>query len=345
MTLPSAPLPAREPPTLAFEEKTTQPLPPTDDATAASQEFTGGRDFGDYELLNEIARGGMGVVYKARQRKLNRVVALKMILAGQLAGPQDVQRFYSEAEAAAQLDHPGIVPIYEIGQHQGQHFFSMAYVPGASLAGKVKEGPLPQHEAAEVVRKIAQAVQYAHERGIIHRDLKPHNVLLDEQGEPKVTDFGLAKQVKGDSGLTATGAIMGTPSYMPPEQAAGKREVGPAADVYALGAILYHLLTGRPPFQAVNQLDIVLQVLEREPIPPRRADRPRHSHHAPSAGRMEETRRRRRHRPAGIVRLPFRSSRKHEPCRPAARGRRPTPHPSGPTPRSQAATSQPCQAH
>jgi WD40 repeat protein len=232
--------------------------------------FSDGRSFGDYELLEEIARGGMGVGYRARQRKLNREVALKMILAGQFAGPQDVQRFYSEAEAAAHLDHPGIVPIYEIGQHQGQHFFSMAYVPGSNLAAQVKDGPLPQREAAELVQKIAQAVHYAHERGIIHRDLKPHNVLLDSQGEPKVTDFGLAKRIECDSGLTATGAVMGTPSYMPPEQASGKREVSPAVDVYALGAILYHLLTGRPPFQAANPMDTILQVLEQEPVPPRR---------------------------------------------------------------------------
>jgi predicted Ser/Thr protein kinase len=228
------------------------------------------RYFGDYELLTEIARGGMGVVYKARQVNLNRPVALKMILAGQLANDSDVKRFYAEAEAAAKLDHPGIVPIFEIGQHDGQHYFSMAFVEGESLAKRVANVPLPPREAAEMVRKVAEAVDYAHRKGIIHRDLKPGNVLLDQTGQPRVTDFGLAKQIQGDSGLTGTGQILGTPSYMPPEQAAGKiDEIGPAADVYSLGAILYCLLTGRPPFQAANPMDTLLQVLDQEPVAPR----------------------------------------------------------------------------
>ena len=227
------------------------------------------RCFGDYELLNEIARSGMGVVYKARQVNLNRVVALKMILAGQLASDNDVQRFQTEAEAAAHLDHPGIVPIYEIGQHEGQHFFSMGYVDGCSLADRVKGGPLPPIKAAEIVRKIADAIAYAHAHGVIHRDLKPANVLLDPNGEPKVTDFGLAKKVNDDGGLTRSGDIMGTPSYMPPEQAAGRQgEVGPLADVYSLGAILYCLLTGRPPFQAASPLETLLEVTRREPVRP-----------------------------------------------------------------------------
>ena len=190
-------------------------------------------------LLEEIARGGMGVVYKATQVSLNRIVALKMILAGQLAGEEDVKRFHAEAEAAANLDHPGIVPIYEIGEHEGQHYFSMGYVDGESLADKIKDGPLPPREAAEYTRKVAEAVAFAHERGVIHRDLKPGNVLIDRNGEPKVTDFGLAKRIEGDSDLTATGQILGTPSYMPPEQAAGKiDEITESADVYSLGAIL-----------------------------------------------------------------------------------------------------------
>lgn len=224
------------------------------------------RYFGDYELLEEIARGGMGVVYKARQINLNRIVALKMILSGQLASEEDVKRFYTEAEAAANLDHPGIVPIFEVGEHQGQHYFSMGYIEGQSLAQKVAEGPLPPREAAELVKKICEAMAYAHERGVIHRDLKPANILLDQIGQPRVTDFGLAKQLNVDSGLTGTGQILGTPSYMAPEQASGKAEVGPLADVYALGAILYCLLTGRPPFQAANPMDTLLQVLDREPI-------------------------------------------------------------------------------
>jgi predicted Ser/Thr protein kinase len=180
------------------------------------------RYFRDYELLREIARGGMGVVYRARQVSLNRPVALKMILAGQLASDDDVKRFYLEAEAAANLEHPGIVPIYEIGEHEGQHFFSMGFVEGTGLAAKVADGPLPPRAAATLTMRVAEAVQFAHEKGVIHRDLKPANVLLDSQDQPKVTDFGLAKKLKADSGLTHTGQVMGTPSYMPPEQAEGK---------------------------------------------------------------------------------------------------------------------------
>jgi len=183
---------------------------------SSSQAGTRVRYFGDYELISEIARGGMGVVYKARQVNLNRIVALKMILSGQLASDEDIRRFHTEAESAAHLDHPGIVPIYEIGEHDGQHYFSMGYVDGKSLADRVKDGPLPPHEAASLTRKISEAIAYAHEKGVIHRDLKPANVLLDAGGEPKVTDFGLARKLEQDSGLTRTGAVMGTPSYMPP---------------------------------------------------------------------------------------------------------------------------------
>lgn len=226
--------------------------------------------FGDYELLGEIARGGMGVVYKARQVRLNRTVALKMILAGQFAGEADVQRFQTEAESAAQLDYPGIVPIFEVGEHEGHHFFSMGLVEGDSLAARIADGPLPPAEAAELVRKIAEAIQYAHEKGVVHRDLKPANILIDNDGQPRVTDFGLAKKVKGDSNLTASGQILGTPSYMPPEQAAGRiDQVNESADVYSLGAVLYATLTGRPPFQADNPLDTLMHVLEREPVAPR----------------------------------------------------------------------------
>jgi WD40 repeat protein len=229
--------------------------------------------FGDYELLHEVARGGMGVVFRARQVSLNRVVALKMILAGRLASAEDVRRFRLEAEAAANLDHPGIVPIYEVGEHEGQHYFSMGFVEGKSLAQRVAAGPLPAREAAELVRQVAEAVHWAHEHGVIHRDLKPANILIDARGQPRVTDFGLAKSIRNEHGLTATGQIMGTPSYMPPEQAAGRTElIGPVADVYALGAILYCLLTGRPPFQAAGPTDTLIQALEKDPVPPRQLD-------------------------------------------------------------------------
>jgi len=228
------------------------------------------RQFGDYELLKEIARGGMGVVYLARQNSLKRHVALKMILSGELAGEQEVRRFYSEAEAAAHLDHIGIVPIYEVGQLDGQHFFSMGYIDGECLSDRVNDGPLPPQEAAGLVRQVADAISYAHQRGVIHRDLKPSNILMDKWGQPKVTDFGLAKKLAGDSSLTATGDVMGTPSYMPPEQAGGNTgNVGPLADVYSLGAVLYQLLIGRPPFQAATSIETIVQVLNTDPVAPR----------------------------------------------------------------------------
>jgi tRNA A-37 threonylcarbamoyl transferase component Bud32 len=243
-------------------------VPQTSGVAAATM---GGESFGDYQLLRKIAQGGMGVVYQARQTKLNRVVALKMIRAGRLSSEHDVRRFYIEAEAAARLDHPGIVPVYEVGAHQGEHFFSMAFVEGGSLVTRVQEGPLAPRAAAALLQSVAEAVAYAHQRGIVHRDLKPGNVLLDRDGRPKITDFGLAKKLEEDSGLTGTGQVMGTPSYMPPEQAAGRaEEVGPAADVYALGAILYYLLTGRPPFHAAGVMETLKLVMESEPLPPRR---------------------------------------------------------------------------
>ena len=226
------------------------------------------RYVGDYELLEEIARGGMGVVYKARQLSLNRIVAVKMILAGQLATKVDHDRFHSEAQAAALLDHPNIVPVFEVGEHEGQHYFSMGYVDGRSLATRLAEGPLAPKEAAELVATVARAVDYAHRQGVIHRDIKPSNILIDSKGRPRVTDFGLAKRVDSGSELTATGQILGTPSYMPPEQAAGQiKAVGPAADLYALGAVLYAALTGRPPFQAATSIETLRQVIEREPVP------------------------------------------------------------------------------
>jgi predicted Ser/Thr protein kinase len=237
-------------------------------APASSSPTVTVRYFGDYELLEEIARGGMGVVYKARQVSLNRPVALKMILAGQLASPEDVRRFRAEAEAAANLRHPNIVGIHEVGEHQGQHYFSMDYVEGRSLAELLRDGPLPADRAARYVRTVAEAIHHAHKQGTLHRDLKPSNVLIDADDRPLVTDFGLAKKIEGGAGPTAPGQILGTPSFMPPEQAAG-RPLGPAADVYSLGALLYALVTGRPPFQSDNTLDTLLQVLHNEPVPPR----------------------------------------------------------------------------
>jgi WD40 repeat protein len=228
------------------------------------------RYFGDYELLEEIARGGMGVVFKARQATLNRIVALKMILAGGLASAADVQRFHVEAEAAANLDHPNIVPIHEVGEHEGQHYFSMKFVEGGSLADRIPTLRDNPTDAARLLAKVCRAVHHAHQRGILHRDLKPGNVLIDNEGEPHVTDFGLAKKVGTDSGLSQSGAAMGTPSYMPPEQAAGRiKELTVACDIYSLGAILYELVCGRPPFVGASAMDILLAVLESEPQPPR----------------------------------------------------------------------------
>jgi serine/threonine-protein kinase len=223
-----------------------------------------------YEIIRELGRGGMGVVYQARHLKLNRPVALKMILAGSHAGAADLTRFQTEAQAIARLRHPNIVQIHEVGEHEGKPYFSLEFCGGGSLEKKLNGTPLPPKEAVALVETLARALQAAHEQHVIHRDLKPANVLLAEDGTPKVTDFGLAKKLD-EAGQTASGAVMGTPSYMAPEQAGGHgRDIGPACDIYALGAILYECLTGRPPFRAANAVDTVLQVVTDEPLPPSR---------------------------------------------------------------------------
>jgi tRNA A-37 threonylcarbamoyl transferase component Bud32 len=223
--------------------------------------------FGDYELLEEIARGGMGIVYKARQMSLNRPVALKMILAGEWATPEARQRFRAEAEAAANLQHPNIVAIHEVGEHEGQQYFSMDFVVGNNLAQLVRGNPLSAGRAASYVKTIAEAVHFAHQRGTLHRDLKPQNVLIDADDRPRITDFGLAKRVETDSDVTRTGDVIGSPSYMPPEQASSRPdEVGPHSDVYSLGAILYELLTARPPFRGATAMETLCQVIESPPV-------------------------------------------------------------------------------
>ncbi len=226
--------------------------------------------FADHDLLEELGRGGMGVVYRARHREHGRIVALKRILRGELATPRDVARFHAETEAATRLSHPHIVPLHYLGEHEGQPYFVMSYIDGTTLARKLAEGPMNPLEAAKLLQQVCLAIDHAHRQGVVHRDLKPSNILLDRQGHPYVSDFGLAKLVNAGASLTESGAILGTPSYLAPEQASvGRGVVGPATDVYGLGAILYQMLTGRPPFLAASPLDTVLLVLEQDPVPPR----------------------------------------------------------------------------
>jgi serine/threonine-protein kinase len=241
------------------------PIPPA----RARLAFENRPVFGKYELMGELGRGGMGVVYKARHTELDRVVAIKMILASHLASPDQVERFYAEARAAAKITSPNIVGIHDVGQIQGQHYFAMDFVAGPSLAQLIMSGPLDPELAAGYLFVVARAVAHLHSEGIVHRDLKPSNILLDVDGRPRVTDFGLAKMLQSDGRMTRTGAIVGTPGYMAPEQAAGRAtEVGPLSDVYSLGAILYELLTGRPPFSGETPLDTLVQVIEGEPARP-----------------------------------------------------------------------------
>jgi serine/threonine protein kinase len=221
-----------------------------------------------YELLEKIGRGGMGVVYKARQTGLNRAVALKMIRAGDDAGAEELARFRREAEDVARLHHPNIVQIYAVGEHDGQPFFTMEYVDGGSLAQKIDDRPQPAKQAAQWLETVARAMHYAHQRGLVHRDLKPGNVVLTADGVPKITDFGLAKRLEG--GQTWTRPVLGTPSYISPEQAAGKTDaISPLSDVYSLGTILYELLTGQAPFKGESPLETLELVQHQEPVAPR----------------------------------------------------------------------------
>jgi eukaryotic-like serine/threonine-protein kinase len=228
------------------------------------------RDFGPYVLMREIGRGGMGVVYEARQKGLDRSVAVKMILAGHLASPELVRRFQAEAKAAARMRHSNIVHIHDVGQLNGQDFFAMEYIEGQSLDQRIRQGAIDVPTTVRLVATVARAVEHLHQQGIIHRDLKPSNILIDTDGQPYVTDFGLAKVFTGASDMTATGVIAGTPSYMAPEQASGHRAgICPATDVYSLGAILYELLTGSPPFHEESPMDTLMAVLSSDPPMPR----------------------------------------------------------------------------
>ncbi len=282
---PATPEAATLPPQRALDPQATQTHSTFDLATPDTPSVLTG-----YEILEELGRGGMGVVYRARQLGLKRIVALKMILAGVHAGPNDLARFRIEAEAIARLQHPHIVQVYEVGEHEGRPYFSLEFCQGGSLEKMLQGTPLPPRQAAHLVRQLAEAMEAAHRAGIVHRDLKPANVLLavmqkdsgmrsvgqedsSTSGDltsaiPKITDFGLARKLD-EQGLTQTNAIIGTPSYMAPEQAEAKKDIGPAADIYSLGAILYECLTGRPPFRAATPLDTILQVISEEPAPPR----------------------------------------------------------------------------
>src|SRR2546430_331744 len=227
-------------------------------------------ELGDYELLEEVGRGGQGVVFRARQKSLNRIVALKVISLGQWASKVHLRRFRLEAEAAARLEHPGIVPIHEVGERDGSCYFSMKFVEGGQLDEVVRREPMPIRQAVELIAKVARTVHYAHEHGILHRDIKPGNILLDKNGEPHLADFGLARLVETESTLTRTKDLMGTPSYMAPEQAVGNNaQITRATDVYGLGAVLYQLLTGHPPFAGGTTYETIKLLLDTEPRQPR----------------------------------------------------------------------------
>ena len=244
-------------------------LPSREDSSGHWQTLKLPAILGDYELLEEVGRGGMGVVFRARQISLDREVAVKMILRGRLASDVDLQRFMSEASATARLEHPNIIPVYEVGDFDGRPFFSMQYLDGQTLSQRLRHGPMPSREAAEMLAQVARAVASAHQSGVLHRDLKPSNIMLTAD-KPVVMDFGLAKKLGSKVDVTRSGLMVGTPAYMSPEQAAGRREdIGPATDVYSLGCVLYFALTGRSPFVAENPVELVMLVIEQDPTPPR----------------------------------------------------------------------------
>ena len=249
-------------------ESARSPSPRFSDSPFQSVPMLG--ELGDYELLEEIGRGGQGVVFRARQKSLNRTVALKVISLGQWASKAHLKRFRREAEAAASLDHPGIVPIYEVGERDGSCYFSMKFVEGGQLDEVTRREPMPIRRAVELIAKVARTVHYAHEHGILHRDIKPGNILLDAKGEPHLTDFGLARLVESESSVTQTLDVLGTPSYMAPEQAVGNNAaVSSVTDVYGLGAVLYQLLTGHPPFAGGATYETIKLLVDTEPRPPR----------------------------------------------------------------------------
>ena len=226
--------------------------------------------FGDYRLVEEVGRGGMGVVYRAEQISLGRQVAVKMILKDQLASDTERQRFFAEARATAKLQHPSIVPVYDVGEIDGRPYFAMQYVQGRTLQELINASAIDDRQSVRIVEMIAQAVDFAHQNGVLHRDIKPSNILVDSEGLARLTDFGLAKHTDAGESLTRTGVVLGTPSYMSPEQASGRMgQISPASDVYSLGSVLYHALTGRPPFVAKTTMDMLLQVMEQDPPSPR----------------------------------------------------------------------------
>jgi predicted Ser/Thr protein kinase len=247
----------------------TEPLGVTASLSIPSLPFA----IGDYQLLEVIGRGGMGVVYRAKQISLNRVVAVKMIPENRPSSDENRKRFFAEAEANARLEHPGIVPVFEVSEFRGHPFFSMQFVNGETLADRLKRGPVSHRTAARIMVDVCRAIDFAHTQGVLHRDIKPSNIMIDLQDQVRVTDFGLAKFANSNDNLTRTGAVIGTPSYMSPEQASGRSSLlGPRSDIYSLGTVLYHLLTGRPPFIADSPMELALQVLEHDPPPPRLLD-------------------------------------------------------------------------